>query len=162
MFVRVLSPDFQTAVPVDGLSLQVRRDRLRAFRPSLFDTGICAKCGGPYGSVRGTPLRIHDHFDLIEPDPEPEPTERVVPVADDRLVRRDEGNDADGDGDSEAEGEASEPGPNLCLTSDLRRVEKIVKMLWRFGVSAAPAAPRISMSIAPERDGTKSAYLSLP
>ena len=54
--------------------------------------GTCAKCGGPYGSVRGTPLRTqNDHLDLVDPDPDP--TESVVPVVDDTLVRRDEADD---------------------------------------------------------------------
>ena len=87
---------------------------------------------------------MHDHFDLIDPDPDPDPTESVVPVADDRLVRRDEDeDDPDGGGDSEAGEAASESAPSVCLTSDLRRIENIVKMLRCFGVSAEPAAPKI-------------------
>ncbi len=79
------------------------------------------------------------HFDLV--DPEPEPTESVVPVADDTLIRRDE-LEEDGGGDSEAgEAEASEsPSASLCLASDRRRVEKMSKMLWRFGVSSLESA----------------------
>ena len=122
---------------------QARCVRRRVCRPSLLDVGTCAKCGGPYGSVRGTPLRTqNDHLDLVDPDPDP--TESVVPVVDDTLVRRDEADDGGSEavpvGDSEEGLSDPELPLRVCLMSDWRRLEKMTKMLRRFGVSSVLSA----------------------
>ena len=94
--------------------------------------------------MRGTPLRTqNDHLDLVDPDPDP--TESVVPVVDDTLVRRDEADEGGSEAVPVPVGEEgfSDPElpPRVCLMSDWRRLEKMTKMLRRFGVSSAPALP---------------------
>ena len=107
-----LQPDTRAKQLHRPAKAQARRPRI------LVSTAIggCAKYGGPYGSVRGTPLRMqNDHFDLDDAE------EMDVSAVEDALERREETDVSRGSS------------PSDLLMKDLRKVEIITRILRRLG-----------------------------